>query len=149
MTLRLSSPAFPPGSAIPPRHGGDAEDVSPPLAWGTAPAGTVELCVLCEDPDAPRPQPWVHWLVAGLSPTRTGIDEAEEGLLCGQNDFGDRGYGGPMPPKGHGVHRYVFTVFALRRPSGLHKGFSKADMLQAIQGHVLEQAELVGTYERR
>ena len=149
MTLRVISPAFEAGATIPSRHSREGEDVSPPLAWGAPPEGTRELCVLVEDPDAPRPQPWVHWLVAGIPGARTGLAEGESaGLIFGNTDFGDEHYGGPMPPRGHGLHHYHFKVFALKRPSGLHRGFRKADMLAAIKGHVLDEGELVGTYER-
>jgi Raf kinase inhibitor-like YbhB/YbcL family protein len=149
MSLTVTSPSFDPGAPIPARHAGEGEDVSPALEWGAAPSGTKELCVLCDDPDAPRPQPWVHWLVAGIPANRTGLAEGETGsLVFGTNDFGDSSYGGPMPPRGRGVHHYHFKVFALKRPSGLHRGYSKADMLQAIKGHVLAEGELIGTYER-
>jgi Raf kinase inhibitor-like YbhB/YbcL family protein len=149
MTLRVTSPAFGPGERIPARHTGEGEDVSPALAWDGVPEGTKEICLICEDPDAPRPQPWVHWLVAGLPGSARGLEEgAAKGHVAGMTDFGESGWGGPMPPRGHGVHRYVFRVYAHGRPSGLHSRFSKADMLAAIKGHVLDQGELIGTYER-
>ena len=149
MSIRVTSPAFGPGERIPVRHTGEGEDVSPPLQWGPLPAGTREICLLCEDPDAPRPQPWVHWIVAGIPGTRDGLVEGEsKGFVQGQNDFGEQHWGGPMPPRGHGVHRYYFKVYALKRPSGLHSRFSKADFLAAIKGQILDEGELIGTYDR-
>jgi Raf kinase inhibitor-like YbhB/YbcL family protein len=149
MAIRVSSTAFGPGERIPQKYTGEGADVSPPLKWGPLPEGTKEVCLLCEDPDAPRPQPWVHWLVAGLPGSQDGLPEAASGgMVLGINDFGEQDWGGPMPPRGHGTHRYFFKVYALKRPSGLHSRFSKADFLGAIKGHVLDEGELIGTYDR-
>lgn len=150
MSMTIRSSAFGPGERIPIQHTGEGADVSPALTWGSVPAGTRELVLICEDPDAPRPQPWVHWLVAGIPPTQDGLAEGEGAdLVQGTTDFGDACWGGPMPPRGHGVHRYFFKLHALKRPTGLHPGFSKADLLEAMRGQVLAEAELIGTYERR
>lgn len=148
MPMNISSPAFAQGERIPVRHTGEGEDVSPALAWTGLPEGTQELCLLCEDPDAPRPQPWVHWLVAGLPPSLKGLTEGQKTGVQGVTDFGEPGWGGPMPPRGHGTHRYYFKLYALKRPSGMHSRFSKQDLLAAIQGHVLAEAEMMGTYDR-
>ncbi len=149
MTLVLTSSAFAAGEAIPSRHTGEGDDVSPPLVWTAPPANTREICLLVEDPDAPRPQPWVHWLVAGLPAGTTSLAEGvRQGFVEGHNDFGDIGWGGPMPPKGHGVHRYIFKVMAVDRPTSLRRGFSKRELLDAIAGHVLADGQLTGTYRR-
>ena len=149
MPIQVTSKAFAAGEPIPSRHTGEGEDTPPDISWEGVPAGTKELCLLVEDPDAPRPQPWVHWLVAGIPPTKAGLQETDsKAHVRGVNDFGEQGWGGPMPPRAHGRHRYHFKVYALKRPTGLHHGFSKADLLQAIKGHVLAEGEIVGTYER-
>ncbi len=150
MTLSLSSAAFQPGARIPKRHTGEGADVSPPLAWSGFPSGAKELALICDDPDAPRPKPWVHWVLYGLPPALSGLKEGDAGGgLQGANDFGKTGYGGPMPPKGHGVHRYFFRLYALDAPLKASPGWTKERLLAEMQDHILEQAELMGTYERK
>lgn len=150
MTIQLTSPAFPPNGPIPRKHTGEGPDISPPLAWSGLPAGTKELALICDDPDAPTPKPWVHWVLYKLPPTLSGLMEGSAGGgLEGQTDFGRPGWGGPMPPRGHGVHRYFFRLYALDRPVALKAGASKEDLLAAMKGHILDQGELVGTYERK
>ena len=150
MTLRLSSPEFGTGKRIPRRFSGEGDDVSPPLVWTGVPPGTKELALICDDPDAPRSTPWVHWLVAGIPPSWSGLPEGvDDGALVeGITDFGDVGHGGPMPPKGNGVHHYHFRLIALDAPLTLREGFTKVRLLQAVEGHVLAEAGLIGTYER-
>ncbi|OFZ19400.1 MAG: hypothetical protein A2X94_13750 [Bdellovibrionales bacterium GWB1_55_8] len=155
----LSSPAFRNGQKIPKQHSGEGADISPALKWSDVPAGCAELLLLCEDPDAPQPEPWVHWLVYSLSPSQTnGIPEGlsnqpvvERPLKArqGRNSFGTTGYGGPMPPLQHGTHRYYFKLYALDRPLDLPPGATKDAALRAMRGHVITEAELMGTYERR
>ena len=150
MTLALSSSAFQPGSRIPKRHTGEGEDASPPLAWTGVPAGTQELALICDDPDAPRPKPWVHWVLYGLPATLRELKESHSGVgLEGPNDSGDIGWGGPMPPPGHGVHRYYFRLYALNAKLNGSRGWSKERLLEAMKGRILETAELMGTYERK
>lgn len=150
MTLRLSSPAFEPGGRIPRQYTGEGPDLSPPLAWSGVPAGTRELALLCDDPDAPTPKPWVHWVLFGLEPTLDGLAEGDDGGgVSGATDFGRTGWGGPMPPRGHGVHRYHFRLFALDARLKLPPAPTKEQLLAAVKGHVLAEAELVGTYERK
>lgn len=150
MGFELKSPAFDRQAPIPRRHTGEGEDVSPALEWKGAPQGTKELALVCDDPDAPRPKPWVHWVLYGIPAATTGLAEGDEGdAVEGKNDFGRPGYGGPMPPKGHGVHHYHFKLYALDAPAGLEPGATKEQLLAAIRGHVLAETELVGTYERR
>jgi Raf kinase inhibitor-like YbhB/YbcL family protein len=146
--MKLTSSAFDAGRPIPKRHTGEGEDVSPSLAF-QAPSSTRELCLECDDPDAPKERPFVHWLVAGIPGDARSLPESVEGLVFGRNDFGKEKWGGPMPPKGHGVHHYHFRLHALNAPSGLAKGFTQDELRDAIRGKVIESAELVGTYERR
>ncbi|MBI2897076.1 MAG: YbhB/YbcL family Raf kinase inhibitor-like protein [Deltaproteobacteria bacterium] len=156
--LTLTSSVFSDGSTIPVRHTADAEDLSPPLRWSAPPAGTAELALVCHDPDAPRPGGWVHWVIFGLSPALRELPEDVDkiarpsdvsGAVQGTNDFGDTSWGGPSPPRGHGVHHYHFVLYALDRPSGLARGARMAELESAIRGHILARGELVGTYERR
>jgi Raf kinase inhibitor-like YbhB/YbcL family protein len=157
MTMTLTSPAFAAGSEIPTRYTCDGDDVSPPLAWSAPPAGTKSLALIVDDPDAPDPKApkmtWVHWVLYDLPPTASGLPEAVRpsalpgGTREGLNDFKQSGYRGPCPPVGR--HRYFHKLYALDvvlpdlgRPS-------KAQLEQAMQGHVLARAELVATYQKR
>jgi len=147
--MKMKSPAFEAGGRIPKKYTGEGEDVSPPLSWTDVPDGTKEFALVCEDPDAPQDEPWVHWVVYGIAANRPSLTEATAGGgFEGKNSFDRSGYNGPMPPRGHGVHRYHFKLFALDETTSLPTGFTKADLLQAVEGHVLDTAEIVGTYER-
>jgi Raf kinase inhibitor-like YbhB/YbcL family protein len=148
LTLRTS--AFEPGGAMPRKYAREGDDISPPLEWSGVPAGTRELALVCDDPDAPRAHPWVHWVAYKIPADRRELPEnANEGFVPGLNDFGETGYSGPMPPPGHGVHHYHFTLYALDAPVSGARGMKKGELLAAIQGHVLATAELIGTYERK
>ncbi len=150
MTIQVSSAAFAPGAPIPKKHTGEGPDVSPPLSWTGLPAGTKELALVCDDPDAPQAEPWVHWVLYKLPPALTGLKEGDAGGgLQGVTDFGRARWNGPMPPRGHGVHHYHFKVFALDRPLDVKSGLSKNQLLAAMKGRLLDQGELVGTYERK
>jgi hypothetical protein len=149
MPLSVTSTAFAAHAAIPKRHTGEGPDVSPPLAWSGAPAGVKEFALVCDDPDAPTPRPWVHWVLHGIPADRTSLAEGDTVGVPGVTDFGRTGYGGPMPPKGHGVHHYHFKVYALDRPAGLPPGATKGQLLAAMKGHILAEGELAGTYERK
>jgi Raf kinase inhibitor-like YbhB/YbcL family protein len=149
-TFSLTSPAFAANSPIPRKYTGEGEDISPPLAWSGAPREAKELALICDDPDAPTPTPWVHWVVYGISSTQRELPEgAHEHLTQGHNDFHKIGYGGPMPPPGHGVHHYHFHLYALDTPLHAGPGLTKEQLLAAMRGHILAESELVGTYERR
>ena len=149
MTIEVSSPAFESGATIPKRHTGEGEDVSPPLRWSSLPQGTKEIALICDDPDAPTQKPFVHWVAYKIPADRRGLPEGStEGALEGINDFGGVGYDGCMPPRGHGVHHYHFKVYALETELDAPAGLSKDELLAAIEGHVLDEGELVGTYER-
>lgn len=147
--LALSSSAFEAGGKIPTKYTGEGADVSPPLRWTGAPAATREFALVCDDPDAPRKEPWVHWVAYRISPERAGLEEgATTGFVAGLNDFGRPGYGGPMPPEGHGVHHYRFKLYALDVVLDADPGLRKAELLAKIRGHVIAEGELVGVYER-
>jgi Raf kinase inhibitor-like YbhB/YbcL family protein len=150
MAIQVSSPAFEPGDTIPKKHTGEGQDVSPALRWTRLPEGTREIALICDDPDAPTPRPFVHWVIYKIPADREGLPEGEtQGALEGENDFGRTGYGGPMPPRGHGVHHYHFKVYALDAELEVAAGSTKDRLLEAMEGHVLAEGELVGTYERR
>jgi Raf kinase inhibitor-like YbhB/YbcL family protein len=156
MALTLSSPAFGPGTAIPALHTCEGRDRSPPLEWHGIPKGTKSLVLIVDDPDAPDPSAprmtWVHWVLANLPPDSTGLPEGvvpgalPSGTIEGVNDWKRTGYGGPCPPIGR--HRYFHKLYALDVALvGLNRP-TKAQVEAAMRGHVLGQAELVGTYEK-
>ena len=153
MAITLASGAFRPNQPIPARYTCDGEDVSPPLAWTGVPAGTRSLALIIDDPDAPDPkhprQVWVHWVLYNLPPDATGLAEAAalpSGAKVGRNDWQRADYGGPCPPIGR--HRYFHKLYALDTVLPDLKHPTKSQLEQAMKGHVLAQAELVGTYER-
>lgn len=157
MALTVKSSAFAANKSIPVRYTGDGEDVSPPLSWGDVPTGTKSLALICDDPDAPTPSPWVHWVMYNIGADTAGLGEGvpaaahpsePAGAAQGVNSFGNTGYGGPAPPKGHGLHHYHFKLYALDKDMALDEGLTKEQVLDAIDGHVLGEGELVGTYER-
>jgi Raf kinase inhibitor-like YbhB/YbcL family protein len=143
----LESSAFQNTQAIPSHHGCEGDDVSPQLHWTNIPDGTRSLALVVDDPDAPGGV-FTHWIAWGLDPGAGALGEGEAAPSEGRNDFGTSGYRGPCPPPGHGRHRYVFRLYALDAKLELGSGAAKAELEQAIQGHVLTTAELVGTYER-
>lgn len=148
MAMQLESPAFARGAPIPTRYTGEGANLSPPLSWNGVPTGTREFAIICTDPDAPGPRPWVHWVACKISPVRRELLEGvQEGIVQGKNDFGRFGYGGPIPPRGHGAHRYHFRIYALDKPMEARPGITRDEALQAMQGHILAEGELVGTYE--
>ena len=149
MTLGLTSSAFVDGQPIPARFDHAHGDVSPPLTWQGVPDGTAELVVLVDDPDAPIEGSFVHWVLFGLAPSRTGLDEAEHPTEAGHgvNGFDQPGYLGPAPPAGHGIHHYVFRLLAIDQPLTIHGQPSYLQVEQAAAGHVRAEARLIGTYE--
>ena len=158
--MKISSPAFTHGAPIPQKYTGDGEDVSPPLTFSDIPEGTAELALICDDPDAPTPQPWVHWVIYKLSPDLQGLPEGippkpelETPVRArqGKNSWPSGrtiGYRGPAPPPGHGTHHYHFKLYALKAPVDLPPGATKEQLLAAMDGKILAEAELVGTYKR-
>lgn len=150
MSIEVSSPSFRPDGPIPRRFTGEGQDVSPPLEWRGAPSTARGFAVLCEDPDAPGPEPWVHWLLYDLPPSVRRLAEGSNGgAREGRNSWKGVGWRGPLPPAGHGEHHYHFRVFALDAPLDLPQGASKTEILRALRTHVIDEGEVVGTYERR
>lgn len=151
-TIDLASPAFSDGGAIPARHTGEGEDVSPEMSWTGAPEGTRGFAVLCHDPDAPLINEgtygWVHWLLYNLPASITRLDEATSLGTNGATDSGASAYHGPMPPVGHGLHRYYFWVLALDRDLALEPDLTLRRFLERVEPHVLGMSRLVGTYRR-
>ncbi len=157
VALTVQSPAFDNNAEIPAKYTGDGEDVSPALSWSGVPEGAAELALVCDDPDAPRAEPWVHWVIYNIPAEASGLPEnvtkaetlsAPAGAVQGTNSWGRIGYGGPAPPPGHGVHHYHFKLYALDAPLSLPPGADKDALLEAIAGHILAEGELIGTYQR-
>lgn len=151
-SLTLSSPAFGPGQAIPRKHSGEGEDVSPALLWEDVPKGTRAFALFCHDPDAPLVQHggygFVHWVLYNLPAETTQLAEGSTAGTPGVNDFGLPGYGGPMPPEGHGEHHYYFWVLALDVDLDLPAGLRLDELLARIEPHLLGMNRLVGHYRR-
>ncbi len=153
MALHLESPAFQPGGAIPKEFACEGPDHSPALQWSNAPENTRSFVLIVDDPDAPVGT-WVHWVVydlpAGTKSLPQGVSKSEKlqgGGVQGKNDFKRIGYGGPCPPPGK-PHRYFFKLYALDTELNLKPGAKKAEIEQAMHGHILANAELMGTYGR-
>ena len=155
--MQLSSPAFKNGSRIPTKYTGDGDDVSPPLAWDQVPVGTNEFAIVCDDPDVPTPQPWVHWVLYRIPAGARNLPEgapqsADFPGVQGKNSWKigkTIGYRGPAPPPGHGMHHYHFRLYALDTSITLPPRMDKEAVLSVVKGHVLAEAEIVATYERK
>ncbi len=150
MTLYISSSVFEEGDKIPAKYTCDGDNISPSLAWGDMPEATNSLALIVDDPDAPFGT-WTHWVLYNLPANINGLPEAvpmtdqlENGGMQGRNDFGQIGYGGPCPP-GSG-HHYHFTLYALSKVLDVASGASKSQVLDAMQGNIIEQAHLIGIY---
>jgi hypothetical protein len=148
MAFQLSSAAFGEGDTIPVRHTCEGDDTSTPLTWSGAPDGTRSFVLIMDDPDAPRGT-FTHWVLADLPASLDNLPEgAFQGVPCA-NDFGRTGYGGPCPPRGHGPHRYYFRLYALDVEAlGVHHNATRAQVEKAMAGHVLDQAQTMGRFER-
>ena len=154
MSIQLTSSAFNEGQPIPKKHTGDERDVSPPLKWSGAPSNTVSFALIADDPDAPVGT-WVHWVLYDLPAATAELAENIEksqylpaGAKQGLNDFRRLGYGGPCPPPGK-PHRYFFKLYALDKMLELKPGVTKNDVCKAMEGHVLAEGQLMGTYQRQ
>ncbi|HZU82080.1 MAG TPA: YbhB/YbcL family Raf kinase inhibitor-like protein [Polyangiaceae bacterium] len=156
-TLRIGSPAFEPGGRIPVRYTADGAGVSPPLSWSAAPSEAKMLVLVVEDPDAPRADPYVHWVAYDMAPETTALPEGvpppgRPGGLArmrqGPNAGGSLGWTPPAPPPGHGTHHYHFELFALDDRLALPDDATRDELARAMEGHVLASGELVGTYAR-
>ena len=153
--MQITSPVFEQHGMIPAKYTCEAADISPPLAWREIPQDTKSLVLIVDDPDAPDPaaprRTWVHWVLYDIPPTLSGLvegaaDSLPPGIREGLNDFRRTRYGGPCPPIGK--HRYFFKLYALDKTLGpLHQA-DKAAVENAMQGHILMKAELVGLYQK-
>lgn len=150
LALQLISDAFEHSGEIPSRHAlcPDRINLSPPLTWSRVPAGTESLALICVDTDVD----FVHWVIFNIPPSATGLPEGlegigtlEGGMVQGTNDYGELGYGGPCPPSGQ-THTYIFTLYALDTALDLPAGASAFSLRQAMEGHILSQAEFAGSY---
>ena len=150
--LQVSSPAFDEGGRIPTEHTREGEDTSPALEWSSVPDGTRSFAVICHDPDAPvlssGSYGFAHWVLYNVPATATNLPKGVADYETGPSDFGKPGYGGPMPPNGHGTHRYFFWVLALGRDPDLEPGLSLRQLLETVEPDVIGMNRLVGTYER-
>ncbi|MEZ5286095.1 MAG: YbhB/YbcL family Raf kinase inhibitor-like protein [Vicinamibacterales bacterium] len=159
-TLTVTSPALRAGEMIPAEYTADGRNISPPLQWSGAPPGTKEFAVVCFDPDVPVPQGFVHWVLYKIPGAATGVPEdvpfddsrpmpsAIAGAVQGTSGFRRPIYRGPAPPPGK-PHHYHFAVYALDAVLDLRPGLTRAELMEAIDGHVVAQGELVALYERK
>jgi len=152
MALELTSPAFSEGEMIPARYTCDGSDISPALSWSGVPKTAKSLALICDDPDAPMGT-WVHWVLFNIPADAVGLPAEissaatlENGARHGKNDFRRLGYGGPCPPGG--THRYFFKRYALDTGLNLDSGITKDQLLKAMQGHILAEAQLMGKCKR-
>ena len=152
MTLEITSSAFSEGEMIPVRHTCDGPDVSPDVSWSGVPKTAKSLALICDDPDAPMGT-WVHWVLFNIPADAAGLPAEipssatlANGARHGTNDFRRLGYGGPCPPGG--THRYFFKLYALDTELDLKSGITKARLVEAMQGHILAEAQLMGKYKR-
>jgi Raf kinase inhibitor-like YbhB/YbcL family protein len=156
MTIKITSSAFQPNGSIPSLYTCEGTDISPPLAWSGVPANTKSFALIVDDPDAPDPakpqRVYVHWVVYNLPATATALAEnaskkgMPKGAVQGKNDWGKPEYGGPCPPIGR--HRYFFKLYALDTELTGLSSPTKADLENAIKGHVLDTGEVIGTYQK-
>lgn len=151
--MEIKSQSFSHMGNIPSVYTCDGKNISPPISWSGLPEGTKTLALVSDDPDAPVGT-WVHWVIYNIPASWNGlpegfpaVEETEEGIRQGLNDFRKIGYGGPCPPSG--THRYFFKLYALDSALPLKSGATKMELLEAMKGHVLASAELIGLYSRR
>jgi Raf kinase inhibitor-like YbhB/YbcL family protein len=151
MAFQLTSGAFAEGGMIPKRHTCEDQNISPALAWSGEPDGTRSFALIMDDPDAPL-RSWNHWLLWDIPAGTHALKERfrpSAKIQSGTNDFGNPGYGGPCPPRGHGPHRYYFKLYALNVEHLALKADAKgADLDRELKVHVLGEAQYMGRYER-
>ena len=152
VAFMIMSSAFANGEAIPELYTCDGSDISPPLEWNFQPPGTMSFALICDDPDAPVGN-WVHWVIYNIPADSLKLEEnfptdrrLPDVTLQGKNSWGRIGYGGPCPPGG--THRYFFRIYALDTKLDLEPEATKEELLDAMDGHIIEKAELMGTYAR-
>jgi Raf kinase inhibitor-like YbhB/YbcL family protein len=158
MAFHIESPAFDEARRIPQRFAKDGENISPPLKWTDAPAGTKDFVLICDDPDAPTRSPFVHWVAYNIPADVNALPEqvpqkpdvqGPVSFVQGKNSFGDVGYDGPMPPQGDRPHHYHFHLYALDVEISLKPGVADKDkIMRSMKGHVLAEAETIGIYQR-
>jgi hypothetical protein len=149
--MELQSPAFEQGQPIPRKYCRKGDNLSPPLRWSDAPEDAKSFVLVVEDPDAPSGT-FRHWGVYGIEPDRKELAEGAAGDRLQEvvNDFGDRGYDGPQPPRGTGTHHYHFRIAALDiERLEVPANAKVADLWRAAKPHVIDEAELIGTFEQR
>ena len=153
MEIKITSTVFEEGGLIPAKYTCDGADISPPLQWEAVPEGTKSIALISDDPDAPMGT-WVHWVLFNLPADTKELPEnmptdgtLPSGAKQGITDFGRTGYGGPCPPQG--THRYFFKIYALDTEVELTGSAKKADLLKAMEGHILGQGQLMGKYKRQ
>ena len=159
--ITVSSPVLKQGQPMPVDYTADGKNISPPIAWSNLPAGTKELALICEDPIAPTPQPFVHWVVYKIPATAKGLPENMpadaatpmpadlKGTIQGLSGFRRPMWRGPAPPKPGVAHQYHFIVYALDAPLEAAEGLNKPQLLEAMKGHIIGQGEIIATYERK
>ncbi len=152
--MELYSSAFENGQQIPFEFTCEGDDLSPELVWSDVPEEAKTLALIVEDPDAPMGT-WVHWVAYNIPARLEGLPEGisrdeifDNGMMQGVNDFKNYGYGGPCPPKGHGTHRYFFRLYALDSKLKIEPGARRMELLEAMEGHIIDEAEFMGTYHR-
>jgi len=152
MAITITSSVFAEGALIPKKYTCDAEDISPDLKWSGVPKEAKSLALICDDPDAPVGT-WVHWVLfnipADVTTLAAGVPSdpvLKNGARHGKNDFRKLGYGGPCPPGG--THRYFFKIYALDTLLTLESGSTKAQLVDAMRGHILADGQLMGKYKR-
>ncbi|HEX2974014.1 MAG TPA: YbhB/YbcL family Raf kinase inhibitor-like protein [Tepidisphaeraceae bacterium] len=157
MGIHIESEAFRDGQTIPVKYTRDGDNVSPPLKWENLPVGTKELALIVEDPDAPTPEPFIHWVAFKIPGDASDLPEGvpqkkkpsiSPPLAQGKNDFKAIGYDGPAPPVGHGTHHYHFELYALDKPLETEAGQDVKSLIASMSGHILDRGEIIGTYER-
>lgn len=150
--LQLRSDSFAPEGSIPKRCAKDGDNLSPHLKWSNVPAETRSFALVCHDPDAPLASVgsygFVHWVLYNLPATLTDLAEGTSAGTQGVSDFGEPGYGGPLPPPGHGVHHYFFILMALDRELDFEPGLTLWQLMAKVEPHVIAMNRLVGTYQR-
>jgi Raf kinase inhibitor-like YbhB/YbcL family protein len=154
--LRMTSPAFTDGQPIPSKYTCDGQDVSPPLRWDNPTSNAKTFALICDDPDAPGGT-WVHWVIYNIPASTTSLSEGVKktpaminNIFQGHNDFGKSGYNGPCPPGGK-AHRYFFKVYALDASFSPPRTLQpkKSDLVKAMEGHIVAEGSLMGTYQRQ
>ena len=162
--LILKSNAFKNNQKIPIKYTCEGKNISPQLSWSDIPEGTKSFAIVCDDPDAPTKEPFVHWIIFNIN---GDVKDLPENIISkkfftkknpkislrfakqGTNSFGEIGFGGPCPPKGHGVHRYFFKIYALNKVLRLKAGATKDKLIKAMEGHILAETKLIGKFKRK